>query len=92
MEEKLVKKRIKEAIHHFEYGISYDVFSEPVTSYAKLAIEALKKELDEICSQPKSEYDCCRPKAINFCKYCGSNFIQPFPDENFKCYECGGIF
>ena len=34
---------INDAINHFKYGISHDIFSEPVTSYAKLAIKALKK-------------------------------------------------
>lgn len=34
---------IKEAINHFKYGISHDIFSEPVTTYAKLAVEALEK-------------------------------------------------
>lgn len=34
---------IQDAINHFKYGISHDIFSEPVTSYAKLAIKALKK-------------------------------------------------
>ena len=35
---------VKQAISHFSYGVSHDIFSEPVTTYAKLAIEALKKE------------------------------------------------
>ena len=38
------KKLVKQAISHFEYGVSHDIFSEPVTTYAKLAIEALEKE------------------------------------------------
>ena len=38
------EKLIKQAISHFSYGVSHDIFSEPVTTYAKLAIEALKKE------------------------------------------------
>lgn len=40
-------EEIQEAIRHFEYGISHDIFSEPVTSYAKLAVEALKSERDK---------------------------------------------
>ena len=36
---------IKEAIAHFKYGISHDIFKEPVTSYAKLAVEALEKQI-----------------------------------------------
>lgn len=34
---------IQDAINHFKYGVSHDIFSEPVTSYAKLAIRALEK-------------------------------------------------
>lgn len=32
---------IEKAIEHFKYGISHDIFKEPVTSYAKMAVEAL---------------------------------------------------
>lgn len=38
---------IKDAINHFKYGISHDIFKEPVTTYAKLAIEALEKQIKE---------------------------------------------
>lgn len=38
---------IKDAINHFKYGISHDIFKEPVTTYAKLAIEALEKQMKE---------------------------------------------
>ena len=38
------EKLVKQAISHFRYGVSHDIFSEPVTTYAKLAIEALEKE------------------------------------------------
>ena len=38
-------ENIKEAISHFKYGVSHDIFKEPVTTYAKLAISALEKEL-----------------------------------------------
>lgn len=37
--------RIKKAIHHFKYGVDCDIFSEPVTSYAKTAISALEKQM-----------------------------------------------
>ena len=41
------KKRItiEDAINHFKYGISRDIFSEPVTSYAKMAVESLEKQI-----------------------------------------------
>ena len=34
---------IDDAINHFKYGISHDIFSEPVTTYARMAVEALEK-------------------------------------------------
>lgn len=34
---------ISAAIRHFEHGISHDIFSEPVTSFARVAIDALKE-------------------------------------------------
>ena len=41
------EKLVKQAILHFRHGVSHDIFSEPVTTYAKLAIEALIKEIDK---------------------------------------------
>ena len=38
------EKLVEQAISYFWYGISCDIFSEPVTTYAKLAIEALEKK------------------------------------------------
>ena len=35
------EKLIDEAIAHFDYGVTHDIFSEPVTTYAKLARVAL---------------------------------------------------
>ena len=39
---------IQKAINHFEYGIKCDIFSEPVTTHARLAVEALKEKLESI--------------------------------------------
>ena len=36
---------IREAINHYKYGISHDIFSEPVTTYAQLSINALEKQI-----------------------------------------------
>ena len=36
---------IEKAIEHYWYGISHDIFSEPVTSYAELSVEALEKQI-----------------------------------------------
>lgn len=38
---------IQNAINYYKYGISHDIFKEPVTSYARLAVEALEKQLKE---------------------------------------------
>ena len=38
-------KKLKAAIAHYQYGISHDIFSDIVREYAKLAVEALEKEL-----------------------------------------------
>ena len=37
---------VEDAIKHFKYGISHDLFQEPVTSYAKLAVAALEKQIN----------------------------------------------
>lgn len=34
---------IQDAIQHYEYGINHDIFSEPVTTYARLAVKALRR-------------------------------------------------
>lgn len=39
------KVSIENAIAHFKYGITHDIFKEPVTSYAKMAVEALEKQM-----------------------------------------------
>lgn len=38
---------IQDAINYYNYGISHDIFKESVTSYARLAVEALEKQLKE---------------------------------------------
>lgn len=38
---------IHSAINYYKHGISHDIFKEPVTSYARLAVEALEKQLKE---------------------------------------------
>ena len=42
----------EQAIEHFEYGISHDIFSEPVTTYARLAVAALRAQLARENPQP----------------------------------------
>ena len=40
------KKVMEEAITHFRHGITHDLFSEPVATYARLAVEALESQMD----------------------------------------------
>lgn len=35
----------EQAISHYKYGISHDIFAEPVTTYAQLSIDALEKQI-----------------------------------------------
>ena len=43
---------ISAAISHFEYGISHDIFKEPVTSYAKAAVSALRAQREQQPNAP----------------------------------------
>ena len=52
------EKLVEQAISHFWYGVSHDIFSEPVITYAKLAIEALKKENGVTVQKSSCPY-CC---------------------------------
>ena len=45
--EAIKETAIQSAINYYKHGISHDIFKEPMTSYAKLAIEALEKQLKE---------------------------------------------
>jgi hypothetical protein len=63
------------AIEHFSYGISHDIYSEPVTTYAKLAVEALeeKAERDKGCVWCKEDNKVFHDGQHfhMFCSYCG---------------------
>lgn len=43
---------ISAAISHFEYGISHDIFTEPVTSYARAAVSALRAQKEKQPNAP----------------------------------------
>ena len=70
------EKLVKQAISHFSYGVSHDMFSEPVATYAKLAAEALETRIPK---KPYWEYGGWH------CKSCGLNVLS---DEYF-CPVCG---
>ena len=69
---------IKEAISHYHYGVTHDIFSEPVTRYAKLAIKALEKQIPQKVISEKYfygyKYFCPSCKLCvndDFCGNCG---------------------
>jgi DNA-directed RNA polymerase subunit RPC12/RpoP len=91
------EKLVKQAISHFWYGISHDIFSEPVTTYAMLAIEALEKEKEngvtvQECGHWKIIIDDCDCEMM-CCSVCGSEFYDGDNDtvdclHNY-CPHCG---
>ena len=74
------EKLVKQAISHFSYGVSHDIFSEPVTTYAKLAIEALEKQI------PKKPYK-DNENGVYEKEHCPSCHQSLFPNDHH--YECG---
>ena len=71
------EKLVKQAISHFSYGVSHDIFSESVATYAKLAVEALERQA------PKKPY--WETYEGWHCKSCG---VGVFSNESF-CPFCG---
>lgn len=84
---------IKKAISHFDYGVKCDIFKEPVTSYAKMAISALEKQIPkkptpQIVKGGKRLIGkgwWCEGTTIYKCPCCGE-FISRTYDY---CYKCG---
>lgn len=84
---------IQKAISHYKYGISHDIFSEPVISYAKLAVEALEKHIPkQIICEGNDESDwvhcpCCDEiLGVNegvWTAFCENNW------ESLYCPKCG---
>ena len=75
---------IRQAISHYHYGVSHDIFHEPVTSYANLAIEALEKQIPQ--------------KVINMgyfygyachCPACNKMVTNSSGIKGSYCYHCG---
>ncbi len=86
---------IESAINHFNHGVTHDIFREPVTSYAKMAVEALEKQIPKkvVCEgMNESDYVYC-PNCHNFI---GSNEVvwDDFYYRDWKpmrCQECGQV-
>ena len=80
-------KLIEDAIQHYKYGISHDIFKEPAYSYAQLSIVALEKQL-----QKRPRYDSAHK--VNCCPACGNAFTfygayRTFYTRPNFCEYCG---
>ena len=66
---------IEQAKAHFNYGVKCDIFSEPVTSYAKIAISAIEKQIPKKPSETDKarciHCACVVKRDERFCKNCG---------------------
>ena len=71
---------IKKAIEHYNYGISHDIFSEPVTSYARLAVDALEKQIAKKPNPDTKFY------GFGFCPTCNACFMD---NSTNYCGNCG---
>jgi hypothetical protein len=72
---------IDEAIDHFKYGISHDIFKPPITRYANLAVIALEKMKPVLVSHKKTFW-----KYYHYCPSCSSQLEKE--GLNF-CPNCG---
>lgn len=77
----------KQAIEHYKYGISHDIFKEPVISYAKLSIEALEKQIPKKPNiwEDKYYYSPIPNDDWGYeCPCCGNREID-YPDHHCTC-------
>lgn len=83
---------MREAIEHFKYGISHDIFSEPVTSYAKMAVEALEKQIEDEEEGHWFLLDDCSNEGV-YCSKCHKKVYKKcYANQKLKsrfCPNCG---
>jgi hypothetical protein len=85
---------IERAVEHYRYGITHDIFSEPVTTYAKLAVDALREQAERSKGCDKCQPSChnCKHDVYDdFCQYygkqgCGKLLYEP---KHKYCPMCG---
>lgn len=76
---------IQKAIQHYKYGISHDIFKEPVTSYAKLSVYALEKQIPQKVINRGYLYG-----YANHCPTCnGLVYEGAYGKKANYCPECG---
>lgn len=71
--------KIDKAIEHFSYGITHDIFSEPVRTYAELAIDALREKAEREKEARMNEID----KTIQLISDMKLSFSQKYIQEAF---------
>ena len=78
---------IEKAKAHFNYGVNCDIFSEPVRSYAKLAVIALEKQIPK---KPLPVREVRSGRIISFtCPNCNHTDLGN-NEYRFCCCECCG--
>lgn len=82
-------KKMQEAIQHYKYGIKCDIFSEPVITYAKIAIESIEKQIPKKpIVQKRRIFDCINQIQIynvTLCPTCGKVLYTQFREYPCKC-------
>lgn len=80
---------IEDAITHFKHGITHDIFSEPVTTYAKMAIEALEKQVpDQSDLEGDGYWDGELVYDTGYCPRCHHEYELEYHAPKF-CENCG---
>lgn len=84
------EKEINAAIQYYSYGISHDIFAEPVITYAKLAIEALKKHMSITPDIEGDGYDPDGNLVYDtwICPHCETYYEIDYDDYDY-CPKCG---
>ena len=87
---------IEQAINHYKYGVSHDIFSETVTSYAKMAVEALEKQIPKKPTYVDTRFrnhgrniaDGSSLSECYKCPNCNLHIFHVFDSEVY-CKHCG---
>lgn len=80
--------KYQEAISHYKYGISHDIFKEPVTTYAKLTVEALEKQVPKKIVIKHVQTRCLDLNELH-CPTCKKFFGFSHTTHQPYCNNCG---
>ena len=80
----------EEAIDHYKYGISHDIFKEPVTTYARLAVEALEKQTPKKIIRKRCNYQHSYLDELH-CPTCTKFIGFPHTTHQKFCHNCGQL-